>query len=137
MTNTRFIGINERENYLSDRMDETHSWLGLLIEGQLVGCVEFHDDGDNELFIDMIKVNASHQNKGLSKVLLEELRRLSPGTMAFTGESTPGAVPYWMANSVIFEPTCFEEYDKGMDMEGIVFPFSLSLSNEYRPYWTK
>lgn len=137
MTNTRFIGMKERINYLSDRMDETHSWLGLLIEGQLVGCVEFHDDGDNELFIDMIKVNVSYRHKGLSKALLEELRRRHPGTIAFTGESTPKAVPYWMANGVIFEPTSYKEFEEEKDLEGIVFPFALPLSTEYRPYWTK
>lgn len=137
MKNTRFIGIDERERYRTDKMDDSHDWLGLVVEDELVGYVEFHDDGDNELFIDMIKVEPIHQKKGYSMLLLNELKCLYPGTLAFTGESTPKAVPYWTAKAVLFEPMSFKEFDEETDMEGVVFPFAIPLSTEYRPYWTK
>lgn len=137
MTNTRFIGVEERVRFCSDSIDNFHDWLGIVVQDELVGFVEYEDDGDHELFLHLIEVNARHRNKGFSKILLDELKRLNPYTMAFTGESTPKAVPYWTENGAQFEPSTFNEFDEASDMEGVVFPFALSLASEYRPYWTK
>ena len=126
-------------------VEEDKEIMGLMNEGELVAYVQYHDDGDNELFIDFITVEAPYQKQGHSTALLNKLLDIHPDTVAFTGESTAQAVIYWEAKGAIFEPTTFAELkgkdtsDDLIDFEGCLFPFCLIVSNTtkstYSPYW--
>lgn len=120
--------------------------IGLVQGDVLLGYVEYHDDGDNELFIDMIHVSEGHQKKGYSTILLNKLLELHPETLAFTGESTDSAYDYWKAKGALFRPDASielvgeeleSEWDDIDEFEGALHPFSLKINEDsaYVPYW--
>lgn len=126
--------------------------IGLLLENEMVGYVEYHDDGDKELFIDMICIDREHQKKGYSNVLMERLVELHPEALAFTGESTDSAFEYWKAKGAIFHPNATlelvehsivdemdddEDLDDEIDFEDTLHPFCLKINSDsdYIPYW--
>lgn len=128
----------------TEEMKEKHNFLVLdgneivgLMQGPfLLGHIEYYDDGDNEIFIEMIEVTSSFQKLGHSTRLIEKLKEWYPGTVSFNGLSTPHAVSYWQAKGASFEPSTFVEYDETQtNYEGTVFPFSLSLTEGHVPYW--
>lgn len=111
--------------------------IGLKHGMQLLGYLEFRDDGDNELFIEMIQVEEHVRNQGHAERLLKEALRYYPETKAFTGLSFPKAVPYWQKKGALFEPQTFESYLKNDIYEGENFPFACPVTADYQPYWLK
>lgn len=118
---------------------EGQELLGLVVDGTLVGHVEYHDDGDRELFIEMIEVEEPFQKQGYSTFLLDKLRELHPDILAFTGESTPEAVSFWKSKNVQFYPGVLHSYSPDnlevLDEEGEIYAFAYALSTDYLPYW--
>lgn len=137
-----FIGTKEMR-LLNHCAVEKSTVVGLLVEGKLVGYVEYHDDGDNELFIDMISVYAEHQRKGYANLLLDRLLEIHPETVAFTGESTAMAISYWESKGAVFEPSSFQEFESidrevsedEIDFEGLNLPFHLVVKKCAIPFW--
>lgn len=112
--------------------------IAITVEGDIVGHVEFRDDGDNEIFIEMIEIAPSYQNQGYSSLLLKQIVNNHPDTVAFNGESTYEAVSYWKANGAKFEPSSISDYQEDVKpklFEGTLFPFVVSLYEEHAPYW--
>lgn len=112
--------------------------IAIVVDEKIVGHVEFRDDGDNEIFIEMIEIAPSFQNQGYSSLLLNQIVNNHPDTVAFNGESTYEAVPYWKSNGAMFDPSLFTVYHEDVRpeiYEGILFPFVVSLHDEHTPYW--
>lgn len=137
-----FIGTKEMR-LLNHYVAEKSTVIGLLVEGKLVGYVEYHDDGDNALFIDMISVYAEHQRNGYATLLLDKLVETHPNTVAFTGESTAMAVSYWESKGAVFEPDTFKQFEAidrpisedEIEFEGLNIPFHLEVQKGAVPFW--
>lgn len=139
-----YVGTEEMKVSHRNLVAEGKEIVGLMREGKLIGYVEYHDDGDNELFIDMIYVQAQHQKCGYSTMLLNKLLETYPHMVAFTGESTAKSVSFWASKGAIFEPTTFkgfkakdrdEDYDE-IDFEENLFPFYVQVQETaHLPFW--
>ena len=140
-----YAGTEEMKVSHRNLVSEGKEIVGLMREGQLVGYVEYHDDGDNELFIDMIFIQAQHQKCGYSTLLLNKLLETYPNTVAFTGESTTKSISFWASKGAVFEPTTFKEFnakDSDEDSEDEIdflqnlFPFYVKVQETaYLPFW--
>lgn len=138
-----FIGtkeMRERNHYTTSKCEV----VGLLIDGNVAGYVEYHDDGDNELFIVMISIYAEHQRNGYATLLMDNLIESHPDTVAFTGESTAMAIPYWESKGALFEPTTMKEFEAidrevtedEIEFEGLNMPFHLEVKKGAIPFCT-
>lgn len=139
MKRLSFVMTEEMQNKYFHRVSPNVTVIGLIDEEELIGYVEYRDDEDNELFIEMISTRVPYRKMGYSTILLEKMLELHPVTLAFTGESTDEALDYWKAKGAIFHPgvSPADMESEEMEFKGNLHAFSLKIHEDsnYIPYW--